>query len=879
MPEVLPLSSKVRERGSTMNQATSALDSSVGTGPFPVAAALKQYRDLRPERWSERAGALVSVAETVVKLVAAIAAKSLLTDGAPSEDFRRELAGFGQSSLGHWVGLLRTAFRSYEKLPRTDLVDALLRWYQERVGGDDAVRSAVGELCRLADLSPPSGKLSNAGILDLLAFYRNTAAHGSRLSDEEYRERLVPLQALVGHLVNGLAFLEAFPLCFVEEVVVSEGAYEVAARLSVGREFVQRSFKSPVSILDGRLYVMRFDDAGCPTFALDLSPYALFRYCPTCKGAQVFFYNAVKGRSLQYLSYGCGHHLRLEDPTGDFAGIEEFLAGKIPLDTLLKGKVIGRSIGAIHVGASREGREKAARLSALGQEMLERGLAREALRHLAEADRLDTDSAENKLRLALAMLADGQPPGDVLATARQASRLAPDSARFPFANAQLLLLFQMPRSAAEEMRKAVSLDPADQAYREALAALPDVFVDAAEAPPEALGRERGEERDRLVRQLLEAGRERMPDLALWVASIPPWRWVAGRPLLGSAAFMTAVFAVVLGASWRILSPMNVGRLGVIALLCTWGLAAPFLGAKALGSAFAKMRGAVTLPTETFWRWFLSEMVRLGAYQPGGGDPDDVRGTLRGDKFIHASFWLWMVGSIPFVFVCVRGLDAPGGELWQRGGTFAGLVRYAFYLFEIFALVWVPAFVVRVVELAPSFASLPVRYFVGMPDAVSLKPLGTLYLRLAAIGAPGFALFALQHYLGRTFETAPILSTAFVIVDSAVFFAMLFASQAAIAVSMRRLKQRLLVEYSYHLEAAFADFMRAPSGDRFNRVTELERYKVHLDGSLPVTGLGRGSLVLFLLLGISVTALFAAYFLLTARGLWLDGPGTAAWFFP
>ena len=862
-----------------MEQAPSALDRSVATGPFPVAAALKQYRDIRPDRWSDRTGALVSVAETIVKLLAAIAAKSLLTDGAPSEEFRRELAAFGQSSLGHWVALLRTALRSYEKLPRTDLIEALVRWYQERVGGDDVVRGAVEELCRIADLSPSQGKLTNAAILDLLALYRNTSAHGSRLSDEEYRERLAPLQTLVGHLVAGLSFLEGFPLCFVEEVALSEGAYVVAARVSVGREFVQRSFRSPAAILDGRLYAMRFDGDGAPAFALDLSPYVLFRHCPTCKGAQVFFYNAVKGRSLQYLSYGCGHHLRLEDPTGDFAGIEEYLAGKIPLDTLLKGKVIGRSVGAVHVGASREGRAKAERLSALGQEMLERGLPTEALRHLAEADRLDPDSAENKLRLALAMLASRQSPADVLATARQAARLAPDSARFPFALAQLLLLFGMPRASSEELRKAVSLDPADQGYREALAALPDVIVDAVEAPPESLEGERADERDQLVRRLLEAGNERMPELALWITAMPPWRWIAPRPLVGAAALMTAVLAVVLGTSWRILSPINVVRLGVIALLCTWGLAAPFVGAKALSAAFARMRGAVTLPTETFSRWFLAEMVRLGAYRPGGDDPADLRGTLRGDRFIFASFWLWTIGSVPFVYACVRGLDAPGGELWARGGTVAGVIRYAFYLFEIFTLVWVPAFVVRAIELAPSFASLPVRYFVGMPDAVSLKPLGTLYLRLAAIGAPGFALFALQHYVGKTYETAPVLSTLFVVVDSAVFFAMLFVSQAVIAISMSRLKQRFLVEYSYHLESAFSDFMREPSGERFNRVSELERYRAHLDDHLPVTGLGRGTLASFVLLGVSVTALFAAYFVLTARGIWLDGPGLRAWLLP
>jgi|GEM_PF-4577107 len=861
-----------------MAHETSALNRSEAIGAYPIAAAVKQYRDIRTERWFDRVSALVSVTESVVKLLAAISAKSLLADGAPNEEFRRELQGFAQSSLGHWVALLRTSLRCYEQLPRSEVIDALLRWYQERLGGDESVRSAVESICRVADLNPPQGRVTNAALLDLVAAYRNTSAHGSRLSEEEYRQRHEALQVLVMKVVGGLAFLEDFPLGYVEEVVLSEGSFQATARVSRGREFELRTFRSPMAILDGRLYLMRFSQDPAPTLALDLSPYALFRHCPNCKAAQIFFYNAVKGRSFQYLSYGCGHMLRLEDPTGDFAGIEEYLAGKIPLDALLKGKVIGRNVGGVHVGASRESRAKATRLSALGQEMLERELPAEALRHLAEADRLDPDSAENKLRLSLAMLADRQPAGDVLATAQQACRLAPDSAHFPFAHGQLLQLFGMPRAAADQLRRAVSLDPANQTYREAVGALPDVVIDTAEAPPEILDREIASKATALVRRLLDAGGDQAPKLALWVTSIPPWRWIARRPYAGAAILVGIVFAVVLATSYRILSVANLLRLGTIGLLCYWGLTAPFLGARVLASAFGRMKGAVTLPTETFSRWFLAEMVRLGSYRPGGDDPEDVRGTLKGDRFILASFWLWMIGSVPFVFACVRGLDAPGGELWLRGGTTAGIVRYSFYLFEIFALVWVPAFVIRVIELAPRFAALPVRYFVGMPEAVSLKPLGTLYLALAAIGAPGFALFAIQHYVGKTFETAPVLSTAFVIVDSGVFFAMLFASQVAIAISMRRLKQRFLVEYSYHLESAFTDFMREPSTERFNRVAELEKYKDHLDRRLPASGLGPSTLVLFLGLAVSVMALFAGYFYLVLRGLWLDGPSLEGYFF-
>jgi len=837
--------------------------------PFPIASAYKKYKSIIKDRWFERVAALVSVAESIVKFLAAISSKSLLVDGAPDENFRRELGNFTKSSLGHWVSLLRTSLKPYANLPKSELIEALSRWYDERLGSETEIKQAIEKLCLVSDIQPPQGKIKNSSILSLLGQYRNKMAHGSRLSDEEYRIRHEAMETLINRVLAGLAFLSQFSLCFVEEAKTSKDHYELTLRVGRGTDFDLKTVQSPVPIQEARLYLILFSESDAPLFALDLSPYAIFKYCPSCRDAQVFFYNSVSGRSLEYLSYGCGHHISLEDPTGDFAGIDQFLAGKIPLDALLKSKVIGREIGLGKIGPSRENRKKAARLSNLGREMLLQGLTTEALRLLAEAESLDIDSGTIKINLGLAMLADNQQPASVVQYASQACRLSPDSARIHYLCGRIFQFYGMHKSAEESLRKAASLDPSNQLFRSAVNLLPDVVAAGSKNPPETVAPEMVDKSLKLVHSLLSESTDDLAEIRMWITALPPWRWLRRKPFLYSSFFTAALLLVVFIFNYKIINPINSLRFVTIGMLVLWSVYLPFVVPKLLINLYHQLKAAVTLPTQTLSRWFLAEVVSLGIYT--NEEQSSVRKNLKKDPFILTQFFLWMAASVVFYSIIVYGIDPPGGFYWQQTGWVPGIIRYCLYFLEIYFLLWVPPFVIRAILIIPRFIRLPVRYFISMPDAVSIKPLGNFYLKLGALGAISFFFFAFQHYVAKTYLTTPLSSIGFILMNSMLFFVIVFVSQINILLLMAKLRKRKLVQFSFTLEEAFQTYMQECRGDKFKKLRELEENLDHLKKKLPRSGLSRPAFCLFLFLSVIIIGMLAAYFWLTFNGIWLEAP--------
>jgi tetratricopeptide (TPR) repeat protein len=839
-------------------EAADALRSSEAWLPLPLAVGLKQYRDIHPDRAAERMDALLKVAEVLVKLSATIAAKAFLLDGAPGDAARAQLRDFSRPALGHWLGLLRATVAAYADRPSPPLIDSISSWYNAPLA-DDGVQ-AVRQLAGSSGFAVPAGRLTVAKGLDACGTFRNkTAGHGGRVSDDEYCTRHDALVRLVAGIVRGLSFLADYPLVFVEEVRVRAGDFYATLRVGRGREFDLREARTDGPLQDARLYAFAFDEADAPTFALDLSPFLIFRSCPTCHSQQVFVFNG-HNRGLEYLSYQCGHLLAIDDASTELDNIERFLAGGISLYSLFHGKTLGARLEPGPVGATREARARAAQLVSVAIGLLKHDRHQDALPLLHEALGCDADSGEANLWLGIASLAVSDSVDTALGHCRRAAELRPDAPQLQYALAMVARARGAQDVATDALSRAISLDPANQRYAAARA-------EAASTAPALDDSSSPEERRRfaasLVEELANAPEWVLPRVDWWMTALPPWLWIRHRPMFGALTVTSILLAVSLAASAASLSGLRAAWLVNVAALQFLGLYCPFLFPKFLRRLHQQLRSVVNLPEDTFRRWFLAEAGPfLGPTQPSSDQ--GVGGLWRQvtqDRFNYGGFLVGFALFIPFQIMCAMGLDPFRGDL-------ATIVRYGDYFLEVLFLAWIPPFVVRGLQFIPRFRELPIRHFVDMPDSVSLKPLATFFLKIASLGTAAYLLFTIQHYLFRTHATVPAASIAFIAIVYSLFFALMFASQATITVTMARLKERRLAEYAAHLEKAFDESMRSPSTKTLETLALHRTQMRTLRRGFGISGFTPASLAWFITLSVVEVAVLVGYLLLVRRGLWL-----------
>ncbi|MDD2710456.1 MAG: hypothetical protein PHV34_20955 [Verrucomicrobiae bacterium] len=280
--------------------------------------------------------------------------------------------------------------------------------------------------------------------------------------------------------------------------------------------------------------------------------------------------------------------------------------------------------------------------------------------------------------------------------------------------------------------------------------------------------------------------------------------------------------------------------------------------------YEQLRPVVTIPQAAFRRWFLAECIPfVGSFhllqQEGRFSWGDF---CRREKFHLVVFLLAFAAFLPFQTACALGMDqftcAP--SCW---------VRFFFYYLEVYLLAWIPAFVIRALLFIFGFVRLPVRYFIGMPDSVSLKPLGTFYLKIATVGFCAFTLFTFQHYLFQTYVTVTLASIGYILIVYLLFFLIMLFSQALIMVSLDRHRQRAIVDFSYHIEDAYKVFIEKPTPDNFNT---LANHKLHLDflkRELKIGGLTKYGYLWFLSLALAEIAIMILYFILVKGSHWIQ----------
>jgi tetratricopeptide (TPR) repeat protein len=492
-----------------------------------------------------------------------------------------------------------------------------------------------------------------------------------------------------------------------------------------------------------------------------------------------------------------------------------------------------------------------------------------AIERLQAVVRLNPDAANGYYLLGLSYLMTDQSVELAVGPPRRAVELnrGNDAANFLLANVYYeVKAFHLAAPFADQ---ALATKPSNQGYRDFLRSVREALE--AVAPGEVLeSREikyeleppRRRQLSEVAEALFHLEKTRHLSLTHWTELHYPWRLIRYRPLLGATLTAVGLYGTVLAVLLWWGSQKTAGQLVVISVLVWIGLYVPFLLARLLEKTYVRLLPAINMPEDAFRRFF----VRQSAYVLGGscgiGDAEKG-GRFRLSWQHNRPHLLIAAASLPILFALQCA--CANERFWPL--TPDRVALYATAFFQVYALAWIMPLALLCVFFLPRFYNVPVRYFLGMPPELSLGAVGTLYVRLSWLGCVGYLLFLLQHYLFRTFRTAPLLSGLYLAIGVCWIVAIVIVTQYQLYRLLGRLKARKVLEYSYHLESSFERVMKEPSEKGFE---ELAAHRQFMKGlrQLNTRGLTREDLLAFLLILAIVLGATWAYGYLVANDLWL-----------
>jgi hypothetical protein len=351
-------------------------------------------------------------------------------------------------------------------------------------------------------------------------------------------------------------------------------------------------------------------------------------------------------------------------------------------------------------------------------------------------------------------------------------------------------------------------------------------------------------------------------LCHWTELHYPRRWVRRRPLLGSMVMSLSLFGLVLIA--RILSgdQTRAVQLTVIYVLVWFAIYLPFLLARMLEQTYVRLLPAVNMPEDAFRRFF----IRQSAYILGGTcalrDAESQRKFRLSWQNNRPHLLIAALCFPPLLllqFYCAN--EPPWPMTWARIGL------YLSGFLQAYVSVWIFPLAALSVFFLPRFYNVPVRYFLGMPPALSLGSVGTFYVRFSWLVCAGYLFFLLQHYVFHTYQTVPVVSALYVLIGMGWIIVIVILTQYQLYRLLGRLKARKILEYSYHVEAAFERVMKKPTEKGFEELAAHQQFMKSLH-ALSARGLTRADLLHFLLIIAILLASTWAYGYLVINDIWL-----------
>lgn len=450
--------------------------------PLIIARAHRKLAQLQFEKPSIRLKQAVELWEVILRYLATIVCRTYLVNDGGSEEINGRIEGFQIPSNGHWVQLLRECARRYDGEKKaqggTPLSDGgpvsvcrrIASFYFSPLPGKrnhEAFKAAL-ELSSRDEALDVALKPTNGHLFDLLVRVRNWMAHTAGRTEQEYAGVLERLLPVLDHLMEDLSFLADYPLYFVREVRVEKGAFQHSVDRCMGRDFEVEKLTlvdQPLNNEEVYLFERRFDEQGEAevVWALSLSPYLIVEQCRECHRRQVFVFNKMAQKRLEFASYQCGHVFVPPGRLKDFEDTFEFLQGKIDLNTLLKGKAVGSFFQREeNLAVALERRSRARAKVEEGRRHLAKGEILLAGETFDQAVEWDVDNAEARFLAAMSLILNGGALSEVLCGLRKAVELDPENGRYALALAEIYAELGETREAAAYLHRTISIDPSNR---------------------------------------------------------------------------------------------------------------------------------------------------------------------------------------------------------------------------------------------------------------------------------------------------------------------------------------------------------------------------------------------------------------------------------
>jgi predicted ATPase len=288
------------------------------TYPQPLAATYARFVEQRDP--ASQHAVLLVLFEALLKYLAAVAASQHLRLGGQDPDVQAALDHLRRPSLGHWAALLRASVAWWSKQPQPEFVfPELLPLYSRPAD----LPAAVALRHRLQ--GGAATKVALGPLFDALVTHRNEWAHGAGPSGGAYAALVPLLQAALEEVLGALPSLAGTPLEYLEGISLRRGGRHVLSMVPLmgahpllrPRRDEPPSAEPPMD--PEQIYLL---PPASRAGAVPLHPLLVFvPECPVCRTHQVAVLNELTTRAAEYLCYGCGHAVPLQEPVADLAAL------------------------------------------------------------------------------------------------------------------------------------------------------------------------------------------------------------------------------------------------------------------------------------------------------------------------------------------------------------------------------------------------------------------------------------------------------------------------------------------------------------------------------------------------------------------------------
>lgn len=331
-------------------------------------------------------------------------------------------------------------------------------------------------------------------------------------------------------------------------------------------------------------------------------------------------------------------------------------------------------------------------------------------------------------------------------------------------------------------------------------------------------------------------------MTIWISALPIFKFISKNPLIRSLGVSLVLLIITIITNYDKITLIFLAKQTSIFAEVFIGFYAGFYFSDVTNDGYDHLLNITLLPKDTFRRWFAKGISvsygRANILSSEARKNYHLKDVIKNDREICLWFLGWIIFILPTLFVILK---------LPRELSLGAFVQYAFIFFWCYTWLWTPHWVIYSIGFLVKLAKLPVRYFWGIPDNLTLKGVGAVVVRLNYMAflhflflIPFLYLWEVIPHQSSEFKTInPIIILTFLIAFAAYVTISCFCSaiitQIAITKSMKYYKNKKYAEYANRLEVEFNSYMRQPTASNMTSLLETKK-NMRMLRKLPVFGL-------------------------------------------